>query len=337
MARLHRVDCGGPGIRRVRRGRGFAYRDEEGDPVTEDEVLERIRALSIPPAWTEVWICLDSCGHIQATGHDNAGRKQYLYHDRWREHRDREKFEQMVSFARALPALRERVERDLARRGLVRERVLACALRLLDLGLFRIGSERYASSNGTQGLATLERSHVRLERGRAVFDYNAKGSQRHHQVVADPVSLPTVRALVRRRANGPNLLAYRNAGTWHPLRSDEINEHLKDLTGADYSAKDFRTWNATVLAAVSLAAVDPPPASKSARRRAITEAVKRVAGYLANTPAVCRNSYIDPRVIDRFNSGETIQAELTRIVNGSEPDGFPDRERIEAAVLRLID
>jgi DNA topoisomerase I len=179
MARLHRVDCGGPGIRRVRRGRGFAYRDEEGSPVTEDEVLERIRALSIPPAWKDVWICLDSCGHIQATGYDNAGRKQYLYHERWREHRDREKFEQMVAFAHDLPALRERVESDLARRGLVRERVLACALRLLDLGLFRIGSERYASSNGTQGLATLERSHVRLERGRAVFDYTAKGSQRH--------------------------------------------------------------------------------------------------------------------------------------------------------------
>jgi DNA topoisomerase I len=336
MARLHRVDCGGPGIRRVRRGRGFAYLDEEGSPIAEDEVLERIRALSIPPAWTDVWICLDPCGHIQATGYDNAGRKQYLYHERWRAHRDREKFEQMVAFAHELPALRERVESDLGRRGLVRERVLACALRLLDLGLFRIGSERYASSNGTQGLATLERGHVRLERGTAVFDYTAKGSQRHRQVIADPVSLPTVRALVRRRANGSNLLAYREGRTWHALRSDEINERLKELTGAGYSAKDFRTWNATVLAAVSLAATDPPPATKTARRRAISEAVKRVAGYLANTPAVCRNSYIDPRVIDRFNSGETIQPSLNRIANGSEPDDFPDRERIEAAVLRLI-
>jgi DNA topoisomerase I len=336
MARLHRVDCGGPGIRRVRRGRGFAYRDEQGRPITDDEALERIRALSIPPAWTDVWICLDPCGHIQATGHDNAGRKQYLYHERWREHRDREKFEQMIAFARDLPALRDRIESDLALPGLVRDRVLACALRLLDLGMFRIGSERYASSNGTQGLATLERGHVLLERGRAVFDYTAKGSKRHRQVVADPLTLPTVRALMNRRANGSNLFAYRHGRTWHALRSDEINEHLKELTGADYSAKDFRTWNATVLAAVSLAAADPPPANKTARRRAISEAVKRVAGYLANTPTVCRNSYIDPRIIDRFNSGETIQRSLDRIVNGSGPDGFPDRERIEAAVLRLI-
>ena len=337
MPRLRRADCSDPGIRRVRRGRGFGYEDPEGRPVRDEEPLERIHELAIPPAWTDVWICADPRGHIQATGYDDAGRKQYLYHQAWREHRDREKFDQMVSFARALPALRRRTERDLERRGLVRERVLGCALRLLDLGLFRIGSERYASSNGTYGLATLERSHLELKRGEAVFEYPAKGSRTHVQVVADPLTLPTLRALKARRANGSSLLAYREGRAWHDVRSDEINEHLKELAGGEYSAKDFRTWNATVLAAVSLAAHDPPPRSRTARRRAIKEAIERVAGYLANTPAVCRSAYVDPRVIDRFNDGETIGASLSRIVAESDPGEFPDRGRIEAAVLKLIE
>jgi DNA topoisomerase-1 len=325
-----------PGLRRVRRGRGFSYTDENGDAVEDAEVRARIRELAIPPAWTGVWICPDPRGHIQATGYDDAGRKQYLYHDVWREHRDRRKFQQMETFGESLPALRRRVERDLARRGLIRDRVLGCTLRLLDLGFFRIGSERYAAENETYGLATLKRGQVRLERGAAVFDYRAKGSQRHVQVVADPAVLPTIRALKARRSGGRGLFAYRNGRAWHGVRSDEINEHLKELSGDEFTAKDFRTWNATVLAAVALAKHDPGELSKTARRRAINEAVKAVAAYLSNTPSVCRSAYIDPRVIDRFDSGDTIRGALDREVNGAEPGEFPHRERIEAAVLRLI-
>jgi DNA topoisomerase IB len=337
MTRVRRVDCSEPGIRRVRRGRGFGYVDEDGDAISEPEVIDRIRALAIPPAWTDVWICPDVRGHIQATGYDDASRKQYLYHDAWREHRDREKFEEMTVFARALPDLRRRIESDLARRGPVRERVLACALRLLDLGFFRIGSERYAAENETYGLATLKKRQVRLERGAAVFDYRAKGSKRHVLVVADPLIIPTIRAMKRRRSGGSELFAYREGREWRDVRSNEINEHLKEMTGSDFSAKDFRTWNATVLAAVALAEHDGQRLSKTARRRATNDAVEVVAGYMSNTPAVCRSAYIDPRVIDRFDSGETIHRAIDRELNGTGPDEFPDRERIEAAVLDLLE
>ncbi len=241
----------------MRRGRGFSYLDEDGEAVEDAEVRARIGELAIPPAWTDVWICPDPRGDIQATGYDDAGRKQYLYHDAWREHRDRRKFEQMEDFARSLPALRKRIERDLSLRGLVRERVLGCAVRLLDLGFFRIGSERYAAENETYGLATLKKRQVRLEGGAAVFDYRAKGSKRHVQVVADAAVLPTIRALKRRRAGGAELFAYRNARSWHDVRSDEINEYLKDLAGGEFTAKDFRTWNASVLAAVALPSTTP--------------------------------------------------------------------------------
>jgi len=334
--RLRRVDCSAPGIRRVKRGRGFSYVDEDGHPIDDAEARERIGSLAIPPAWTDVWICSDPRGHIQATGYDDAGRKQYRYHDAWRVHRDREKFQEMQDFAGALPRIRERIESDLALRGLVRDRVLGCAIRLLDLGFFRIGSERYAAENETYGLATIKKRQLRFERGSAVFDYRAKGSVRHVQVVADRTVLPTLKALKARRGGGAELFAFRNGRGWRDVRSDDINEHLKELADAGFSAKDFRTWNATVLAAVALARHDPGELSRTARRRAINEAVKEVAGYLGNTPAVCRSAYIDPRVIDRFDSGDTIRSALTRAINGAEPGDFPDRERIEAAVLRLV-
>ena len=195
MPRLRRVDCSAPGICRVGRGRGFSYEERDGATIADREVIERIRELAIPPAWKDVWICPHPNGHIQATGYDEAGRKQYLYHPVWRRDRDREKFTEMERFARALPRMRERTGADLARRGLVRERVLACSVRLLDLGFFRIGSERYAAENETFGLATLRRRHVRIERGSAVFDYTAKGSNRHRQEIADPDVVPTIKAL----------------------------------------------------------------------------------------------------------------------------------------------
>ncbi len=338
MPRLRRVDCSAPGIRRIRRGRGFSYEAEEGTRIDDRETIERIRELAIPPAWRDVWICSYPNGHIQATGYDEAGRKQYLYHPVWRTQRDREKFAEMERFAKALPAMRRRTGEHLARRGLVRERVLACAIRLLDLGFFRIGSERYAEENETFGLATLRREHVRVERGVAVFDYTAKNSKHHRQRIADPAVVPTIKALRGRRGGGGDdeLLAYRSGRAWSDVRAAEINEYLKQVMGGEYSAKDFRTFNATVLAAAQLATEGHDARTKTARKRAAAAATKRVAEYLSNTPAVCRASYIDPRVFDRYDSGETIRDSLRRIVAGADPGEFPDREQIERAVLRLI-
>lgn len=336
MPRLRRVDCSQPGIRRQRRGRGFSYEEQNGTAIGDREVLARIRELAIPPAWKEVWICASANGHIQATGIDDAGRKQYLYHPAWREHRDREKYMAMEKFAKALPAMRVKTDEDLARRGLDRDRVLACSVRLLDLGFFRIGSERYAEENETYGLATLRKRHVKIMDGVAVFDYTAKSAKRHYQEIADPVIVPTIKALRARKGGGYELLAFRNGRGWVDVKAADINEYLKVMMRGDYSAKDFRTWNATVLAAVELAANGHDASTKAARKRAANAAVKRVASYLNNTPAVCRAAYIDPRVFDRYDSGETIRGPLRRILADSGPDEFPEREKIERAVLRLL-
>ena len=337
MPRLKRSDCSGPGIRRLRRGRGFSYEDGGGDRLTDPETLARIGELAIPPAWREVWICPDAHGHIQATGYDDASRKQYLYHQRWRAHRDREKFEAVLELAAELPRVRRQLKRDLKRRGLVRERVLATAVRLLDLGFFRIGSEQYAEENETYGLATIRKGHVSFQRGLIVFDYRAKNSQRRIQTIDDPAIVPTVRALKKRRGGGHELLAYRNGDGWRDVRSDEINEYLKQVTGGDFTAKDFRTWNATVLAAVSVAIHAADGAStKTARKRIASEATKAVAAYLGNTPAVCRASYIDPRVFDRFDSGETVRPRLQELGGKFDPTRPSHREKVEAAVLELL-
>jgi DNA topoisomerase IB len=337
MPRLRRVDCSSAGIRRVGRGLGFGYEEVDGTTIQDREVLDRIRELAIPPAWKRVWICPHPNGHIQATGYDEAGRKQYLYHPQWRADRDRDKFTDMERFARSLPLMRERTGHDLARRGLVRERVLGCAVRLLDLGFFRIGSERYTEENETFGLATLRRRHLTVARGVASFHYKAKGAKDHRQEIADPVLVPTLRKLKDRDGGGHELLAYREGRSgWHDVKAIEINEYVKEVTGGDYSAKDFRTWNATVLAAVDLAINGADADGPSARKRAATAATKRVAAYLSNTPAVCRKAYIDPRVFDRYDSGDTIRTSLRRMASDTDPGEFVDRERIERAVLRLI-
>jgi DNA topoisomerase I len=334
MPRLRRVDCSSAGIRRVRRGRGFGYERDDGRTIAEPEVIERIRGLAIPPAWEEVWICPQANGHIQATGIDAAGRKQYLYHPQWRANRDREKFAQMEQFAKSLPAMRASTEADLGRRGLGRERVLACAVRLLDLGFFRIGSERYAEQHETFGLSTLQRKHVAVRAGVASFHYTAKDSIDHRQEVADPLVVPTIEALCERRGSG-ELLVYRQGRGWADVDAAEVNDYLKQLMGGDYSAKDFRTWNATVLAAIALATSDVA-SSKTARKRAIKNAIKGVAVFLGNTPAVARSSYIDPRVFDRYLSGWTISGPLARR-GRSSTDSLPSSRRsIEKAVLDLI-
>jgi DNA topoisomerase I len=337
MPRLRRVDCSGPGITRRRRGRGFEYLDEEGRRIDGEDVHERIRDLVIPPAWENVWICLDPLGHVQAVGTDAAGRRQYLYHRRWRERRDREKFAEMIRFARALPALRETAAAHLRRRGLRRERVLACAVRLLDRGFFRIGTEDYAEENQTYGLATMHRRHVRLGPGGSItFDYASKGGKRRVQSIVDPAVYRVVEALKNRRGGSPGLLAYQERGRWLDVRSDEINDYIKAVTDDCFSAKDFRTWNATVLAAVALAVSGAAAVSNTARKRAISRAVAEVAHYLGNTPAVCRASYIDPRVFDRYHDGITIGGALEQL--GDVEYGEPATQGpIEKAVLDLLE
>ena len=339
MSRLRRVDCSGPGLTRRRQGRGFVYLDD-GGRIEDPEDLARIRELGIPPAWKDVWVCPDHLGHLQATGTDAAGRKQYLYHPRWRERRDQEKFDEMVLFARALPALREHIERDLAGTTKpTRERVLACAVRLLDRGFFRIGSEQYTVLNESYGLATMRKEHVRLEPENQgmVFDYVAKSGQRRVQGVVDPEAFELVAALKRRRGGNPELLAYRVGRKWHDIRSSDINEYLKEVTGADFSAKDFRTWSATVLAAMALGVSGEVAGTKTGRKRAITRAVKEVAHYLGNTPAVCRASYIDPRVFDAYRSGLISGPDLEETADTAQAGELPIHDRaVEDAVLDLL-
>jgi DNA topoisomerase-1 len=337
MPRLRKVDCSEPGIIRRKRGKGFEYLDDEGNKITDPEDIERIAALRIPPAWQEVWICPFPNGHIQATGMDAAGRKQYLYHEHWRTRRDQEKFDEMIEFARALPGMRKRVAADLRKRGMVRERVLACAVRLLDRGFFRVGGEDYAVENESYGLATMRKEHVTVERdGSITFDYPAKSGQRRVQSLVDPDVLKVVRELKRRRGGGQELLAYKDGSRWRDIKSADINEYVKEVTGGDFSAKDFRTWNATVLAAVAVAVSAPAHQSVTGRKRAVTRAIKEVAHYLGNTPAVCRASYIDPRVFDRFQGGLTIGGVLPEFVESVESDNASLQGAVEDAVVDLI-
>jgi DNA topoisomerase IB len=337
MARIRRVDCSGPGIRRRRRGRSFSYEDPSGRPITDPEVLARIRGLGIPPAWKDVWICPIPTGHLQAVGTDAAGRRQYLYHEAWRTRREAAKFDHMLEFARALPGLREQAAAHLAEEGMTRERVLACATRLLDRGFFRIGSEGYAEQNQTYGLATIQKRHVRLDGALITFDYATKGGQRRLQSVLDPEAREVVAALKRRRGGGPELLAYRRGRAWVDVRSEDINAYIKEQTGGDFSAKDYRTWSATVLAAVALASSFSVARSRTARVRAVSRAVKEVAHYLGNTPAVCRASYIDPRVFDRYRSGLTVAGALEQLGQVDEPGEPAHQGAVEVAVLDLIE
>jgi DNA topoisomerase-1 len=338
VSRLRRVDSSRPGIRRVRHGRGFSYVDEQtGRAIDDADTRERIRALVIPPAWEDVWICPFPNGHIQAVGIDARGRRQYRYHDRWRARRDQEKFDQMTEFARRLPDLRKRTSRHLRQSGLSRDRVLAGAVQLLDRGFFRIGGEEYANENGTYGLATMKKQHVTLGPGnRLVFDYTAKGGKRRLDSIVDSQAYRLVAELKRRRAGGDELLAFKQEGRWTDVRSSDINAYIKTSTGGDFTAKDFRTWSATVLAAVAVAVTSETVESRAARKRAIGRAVGEVSAYLGNTPAVCRASYIDPRIFDLFDAGVTIAGALDGL--GDVDLGEPAiHGAVEVALLDLLD
>jgi DNA topoisomerase I len=336
MPRLRRADCSGPGIARRRRGRGFEYLDENGTRIADPDVLERIRELVIPPAWKDVWICPFEQGHIQAVGTDAAGRRQYLYHARWRARRDQEKFDEMLRFARVLPTVRRVTTHHLRETGMPRKRVLACVVRLLDRGFFRIGTEDYAEQNKTYGLATMQRRHVVLGADNLLtFDYVAKGGKRRLQSIVDPDVYRVVETLKRRRS-GKDLFAYKQGRRWTDVRSSDINDYIKEITGDGFSAKDFRTWNGTVIAAVALAVSGRAAASKTARKRAVARAVQEVAYYLGNTPAVCRASYIDPRVFDRYSDGVTIGGAFDEL--GDVSLGQPAIQgAVERAVLDLLE
>jgi DNA topoisomerase IB len=318
--------------------------DGDGVRVADPQTIERARGLAIPPAWDDVWICPDPLGHLQATGVDAAGRKQYVYHPEWRLRRDTEKFAATLDFAGGLPALRRRVARDLGRDELDRELVLALAVRLLDVGCMRIGGDDYAREYGSHGLTTLVKEHVRIDGSAASFDFPGKSGQRIEITVRDPVAARLVASLRRRRgAPTDQLLAFRDptptgggAPTrtrWRPLGADDVNELIKQVTGEQHSAKCFRTWNATVITAVGLAGRSEP--TKAGRARAISQAIRMTSEVLGNTPAVCRSSYVDPRLLDRYASGLSIDAG-----RGPRDQRFLTqwrrRARIERAVVDLL-
>jgi DNA topoisomerase I len=326
---LLRSDPHGPGITRARDGEAFRFHDPAGAEVTDGETLQRIRALKIPPAWENVWISADSLGHIQATGVDSKGRTQYLYHPLWREQRDAQKFGHMLQFASALPGLRTAAQHDLRRRRLNRDRVSAGVVRLIDLGLFRIGEERYAELDHHYGATTLEKRHVRMTREGAMFDYIAKAGKHRTIVVKDRLVLPTVRALIDSDHDDEALFCYEHDDGWHRLHSRDVGNYLATRAGGHYTAKEFRTWNATVLMAVVLANAGPAETERG-RQRVIAASVREVARWLGDTPAVARGSYIDPRLISQYES----EGRLPGIP--AQPAELPVPAETETAVAALL-
>ena len=322
-----------PGITRRRVGKGFTYRLPKGGPVTDPATLKRIRSLAIPPAWTQVWICPHADGHIQATGRDQKGRKQYRYHPRWREVRDAAKYDHMLDFARALPAIRARVEEDMRRPGLPREKVLATVVHLLDTTLIRVGNDDYARRNRSYGLTTLQNRHVEVAGAELRFTFKGKSGRTWQLGVRDRRVARIVKAC--QELPGQELFQYRDEdGTLRDVTSADVNAYLREITGQDVTAKDFRTWAGTVLAAIALRefeAVDKQAAAK----RNLRTAIERVAARLGNTPAICRKCYIHPAVPDLYLDGNLVlevedeaRAALRTDLDRMQPE--------EAAVLALL-
>ncbi|GAA4433975.1 DNA topoisomerase IB [Georgenia halophila] len=336
--RLRRVRVHGPGLRRRRAGRGFVYLDQDGRRIEDPEVISRCKGLVIPPAWRDVWICPVENGHIQAVGTDDAGRRQYLYHPAWRESRDAAKHERVLELARRLPTARAKATSDLRQPDMPLRRAQAVAFRLLDLGFFRVGNESYAHNNGSFGLATLLKRHVRIARnGEMTFSYEAKSGQSRNLVLYDEELLGPLTMMRRRRGGGEELLAYRSPSGWRNLTSTDINDYVKERLGPDASAKDFRTWHGTVLAALELAVHAPNATSRTAYKRAERAAIATVAEYLGNTPTIARSSYIDSRVLDMAERGRFIDTSLARRTdNPGEPEPPDTHGAVERAVLELL-
>jgi len=330
MTRLRRVSPRATGWKRIRSGRGFRYLDGSGQPLPPEQV-ERIRSLAIPPAWQDVWICPYPNGHLQATGTDAAGRRQYLYHPAWRVLQDRSKFDRVAAAALRLPTARDQVVSDLGRGGMPLERAAATAVRLLDLGYFRIGNDYYADANGSFGLTTLERRHVRRQGGGLAFRFVGKSGIEHQVTIEDAMVIDALQVM-RRRRGGDRLLAYRQGPGWVDLASGPVNAYLAELFGGGITAKDFRTWHATVIAAEVLALSPESGKTTASLKRAVRSAVGEVASYLGNTPAVARASYVDPRIVEAFVAGETIAPAAT----ASYPSAEQKQAALERAVLELL-
>lgn len=301
--------------------------------MRDAETLRRIRSLAIPPAWTSVWICPSDNGHIQAVGRDARGRKQYRYHPRWRAVRDSSKYGRVLEFGKALPRIRRRVSADLRRRGLSREKVLATVVRLLETTLIRVGNDEYAKHNGSYGLTTLHNRHAKVRGGRITFEFKGKSGKRHRIDVHDP----HVAKLVRRCQDlpGQDLFGYVDAdGVVRDVTSEDVNAYLRDIAGEEFSAKDFRTWAGTVLAAMALREFEGFASQKEAKRN-IIQAVEAVARMLGNTAAVCRRCYIHPAILDGYLSGQTIatlQQSAEQRLRGALAKLGPE----EAAVMMLL-
>lgn len=330
--RLRRTSPDQPGWTRRRAGRGFVYLDQDGQRLCEEDA-RRCRDLVIPPAWEEVWITPHVNGHLQAVGTDDAGRRQYLYHPQWRARRDAAKFDRVLDFGRAMSRAREKVLTDLGAEGMELDRACAVAVRLLDLGYFRIGNDVYADTNGSFGLTTLERRHVTRRKETLVFRFDGKSGVEHCILIDDPAVVQALETMRRRRsADDPRLLAWKDGRTWRPLDSTRVNDYVRRTTGVDATAKDFRTWHATVIAAASLAQTEEKGTSKASRKRAVAATMGEVAEFLGNTPALARSSYVDPRVVDAYEEGRTIGRATGRSYE------TPDQRQaaLERAVLKLL-
>jgi DNA topoisomerase-1 len=291
----------------VRRGRGFSVRDARGLAVKDPATVERVDALAIPPAWEDVWIAPHPNSHIQATGVDEAGRRQYIYHSFWREKKDKAKFDRALELSEALPNARRKVTSDLRGEGPTRSRVLAGAFRMLDTGALRVGSERYTQTNGSHGLSTLLCAHAKVSGTTITLKFPAKSGQEWSSEITD-VDLAALLASLKRRGPTARLLAYRDDdGEWHPVSAEEINAYLRERTGGEFSAKDFRTLRGTVAAALSLAK-HGPEVTRSKRNRALAQAMRDAAAVLGNTPSIAKKSYVDPRVVEKYRRGKTIDA-----------------------------
>jgi DNA topoisomerase IB len=316
--RLRRSKLTRPGLSRRRSGKGFAYFGTDGARVTDRETLERVKGLVIPPAWEQVWIAPDPRGHIQATGVDAAGRKQYLYHPDWRVARDAEKFDRVLAASGRLPAVRRRLRTDLTTgRGMSRERVLAAVVSLLDLGMFRVGGNEYAAreEDPSFGLSTLRPEHLSTRGGCVLLSFPGKSGVEHSGTVDDGEVCAVLTALKRRRRGEQRLFAYWDgpARRWREVDAAAVNDYLREISGGEMTAKDFRTWHGTVTAAAALAEAGPQPTAAK-RKKVVARAMREVADRLGNTPAVARSAYVDPRVIERFEAGETITRDTEKAV-----------------------
>jgi DNA topoisomerase I len=331
VPRLRRTSPDQPGWTRRRSGKGFTYLDEKGRRLAEEDA-RRVRDLVIPPAWRDVWITPHPNGHLQAVGTDDAGRRQYLYHPQWRARRDAEKFDRMLLFGKALTKARARMIDDLGLEGMPLDRACAAAVRLLDLGYFRIGNDVYADTNGSFGLTTLERRHVRRRGGELVFSFVGKSGVEHEITIDDRVVVEAIEIMRRRRGGEDRLLSYRNGRSWRSLLPELVNEYVRESTGLEATAKDFRTWHATVIAAAALASSDEPGHTKASQKRAVSAAMKEVSSFLGNTPTLARSSYVDPRVVDAYHRGKTIESVTRRTYD--TPDA--KQAALERATLKLL-